>query len=89
LISKTTTKFWDTFEKLPKKIKIRAEKAYKLFSDDERHPSLRFKKIHSSEPIYSVRITQDYRALGVIEGKIIIWFWIGSHADYELLLKKF
>jgi hypothetical protein len=30
----------------------------------------------------------DYRALGVKEGDEIIWFWIGSHADYDRLLSR-
>jgi hypothetical protein len=30
----------------------------------------------------------DYRALGVREGDEIIWFWIGSHADYDRLLSR-
>jgi hypothetical protein len=44
--------------------------------------------VHSSEPIYSVRISLNYRAVGVIEGDVIIWYWIGSHADYEKQLTK-
>jgi hypothetical protein len=48
----------------------------------------RFKQVHSSEPIYSVRISLNYRAVGVIEGDVIIWYWIGSHADYEKQLTK-
>ncbi len=39
-------------------------------------------------PIYSVRIGLDYRALGVREGDDIVWFWIGSHADYDRLVSQ-
>jgi hypothetical protein len=42
--------------------------------------------VHASEPIYSVRIALDYRALGFLESGEIIWFWIGTHAGYERLL---
>lgn len=69
-------------------IKRRARKAYKLFEQDPRHPSLRFKKVHVEQPIYSVRITRDYRAIGVRDGDPIIWFWIGSHENYERLLDQ-
>jgi hypothetical protein len=34
-----------------------------------------------------VRITIDYRALGIRDGDEIMWFWIGSHADYDALIK--
>lgn len=34
----------------------------------------------------SVRVALGYRALGVVRGKDILWFWIGSHADYDRLV---
>ena len=34
----------------------------------------------------TVRITRDYRAIGAIADDTIIWFWIGSHADYDRML---
>jgi hypothetical protein len=51
------------------------------------HPSLRFKKVHATLPIYSVRIDRAYRAVGVLNGDTVVWFWIGSHANYEALLR--
>lgn len=56
--------------------------------DNPAHPSLRFKRVHTTKPIYSVRITRGWRALGVREGETMVWFWIGSHADYDLLISK-
>jgi len=35
-----------------------------------------------------VRIGRDYRAVGVRHHDEVIWFWIGSHADYERLLSR-
>ena len=52
------------------------------------HPSLRFKQVHQTEPIYPVRITQDYGAVGLGEGDAMIWFWIGSHTDYDDLISR-
>jgi exonuclease SbcD len=49
---------------------------------------LRFKQVHPTEPIYSVRISRNYRALGVREDDAMIWFWIGSHADYDDLISR-
>jgi len=86
--SRTTKRFREAFEKLPSEIQRQAREAYRRFQENPNHPGLRFKKVHRTKPIYSVRISLQYRALGVREGEDIIWFWIGSHADYDELLKK-
>lgn len=49
---------------------------------------MRFKRVHSTRPIYSLRVSLDYRVLGVLDRDEIIWFWVGSHADYESLLAR-
>jgi hypothetical protein len=69
-------------------VQAHARSAYRLFRQDARRPSLRFKRVHPSRPVYSVRIGLGYRALGVREGDAIIWFWVGSHADYDQLLSS-
>lgn len=66
-----------------------AREAYRRFRSDPSHPSLRFKRVHPISPIYSARISRDYRALGVREDDVITWFWIGSHADYDTLISQF
>jgi hypothetical protein len=86
--SKTTRRFRKAFARLPSRIQTEARNAFKLFLEDPQHPSLRFKRVHSTRPIFSARITIDYRALGVREGDTIIWFWIGGHEDYDRLLSK-
>ena len=40
------------------------------------------------EPIFSIRVGLRWRALGLIEGDSIYWFWIGPHAEYDTLLKN-
>jgi hypothetical protein len=65
---------------------MRRGKPTGFFKRTPNHPSLQFKKIHASEPIYSVRITPGYRAVGLLEKGEVTWFWIGSHADYDRLL---
>ena len=65
-----------------------ARLAYRLFRDNPEHPSLRFKPVHPSRPIYSARVGLGYRALAVRDGEAVIWFWIGSHADYDHVLKR-
>jgi len=34
----------------------------------------------------SVRVTLGYRALGLLGAEEIVWFWIGTHAEYDRLL---
>lgn len=82
----TTKRFREAFRHMPRHIQRQARKAYRLFQQNPYHPSLQFKQVHPTKPIYSVRISIDYRALGVREGDEIIWFWIGSHADYNNLI---
>jgi mRNA-degrading endonuclease RelE of RelBE toxin-antitoxin system len=84
--SRTTRRFRKAYQQLPEEIRRRADKSYELFEQNPNHPSLRFKKVHPSEPIYSVRVSRDFRALGVLESETMIWFWIGSHRDYEKLI---
>jgi hypothetical protein len=87
--SRTSARFRLAFRRLPGRVQRRARAAYRLFERDPFHPSLRFKLVHTSRPIYSVRIGLAYRALGVREDDEIIWFWIGSHTDYDRLLGEF
>jgi len=86
--SRTTERFWKCYAELPIAIKKRAKKAYKQFQEDPYYPSLHFKQVHSTRPIFSVRITKDYRAVGIIQEEDIIWFWIGTHSEYNNLLKQ-
>jgi len=88
MISRTTRRFRLALAQLPGQVRQQAREAYRLFSLDPNHPSLRFKKVHPTEPVYSARISIGYRAVGVFDGDEIIWFWIGSHADYEKLLER-
>ncbi len=86
--SKTTRLFRQMLSKLPNNVRQQARDAYKLFKENSHHPSLQFKKAHRTEAIYSTRININYRAVGIVDGGDIIWFWIGPHAEYEKLLNK-
>lgn len=80
--SRTTARFREMFADLPDPIQEQTRKAYRQFKQDLSYPSLRFKKIHPKLPIYSARIN---RAVGQLEDDTVIWFWVGSHAEYDLL----
>ena len=84
--SSTTPDFWRTFAALPPQVKARAKVAYRLWRDNPRHPSLQFKKTGS---VWSVRIGGGYRALSLLEADTFHWFWIGSHDEYERLLRLY
>jgi len=57
--------------------------------ENPRHPGLRFKQIHESDRLRSVRISRKYRAVGVQRSPDeIVWFWVGTHEEYEKLLAK-
>lgn len=86
--SRTTRRFRRAFVRLPEPIKERAREAYRRFVENPNHPGLRFKRIHPTEPIYSALVTKDYRTLGLLEDDTIIWFWIGTHADYDELISR-
>lgn len=81
--SATLSSFWKTYQFLDPTIKQRAKKTYYLWRNNPFHPSLHFKCINREENVWSIRITIDYRALGILEGHTVTWFWIGSHDDYE------
>jgi len=86
--SKTTERFWKCYAELPLSVRKSTKEIYKQFLKDPYYPSLHFKQIHSTRPIFSVRITKNYRAIGVVQENDIIWFWIGSHAEYNRLIKQ-
>ena len=88
MISHITEQFRKLLVQLPKDIQKQAKEAYLKFEKDPYYPGLRFKRVHSKRPIYAVRISRNYRALCVQRENELIWFWIGSHADYDKLLKE-
>ena len=74
------------FRRLQPETQERARTAYQLWRDNPRHNSLQFKRVSRRHPIYSVRVGLEHRALGLLEGDTVFWYWIGPHDDYERLL---
>ncbi len=79
----TTADFWRLYNALPEDVRRLADKNFDLLQADSTHPSLYLKEI---DGVWSVRVGRSYRALGYREGEEFVWFWIGSHADYDKLL---
>ena len=82
-----TEDFVHAFRLLPPSVQTQTRKNYRLWRANPTHPSLHFKRVHAHEPLYSVRIGLGWRALGLLEDGSMTWFWIGSHADYDRLIK--
>lgn len=76
--------FWVCYHALPAPIQALADKAFVLLRTDPRHPALHFKRVGA---FWSARVGLHYRALGVQIPEGGLWFWIGTHADYDTLVR--
>ena len=85
LVHRATPPFWACYDNLPSAIRQLADSAFALLKDNPKHPSLHFKKVGR---FYSVRVGLYYRALAVAHESSILWFWIGTHAEYDALLRR-
>jgi len=82
--SKTWRSFWKAFDALPADVQAMARTKFKLWNVRPEHPSLHFKELQKG--VWSVRITEKYRALGLRERDLIVWYWIGTHDEYDKLV---
>ena len=86
--SQLTEEFLACYARLPASVRVQARRAYRLWRADPSHPSVQFKRVHGREPVFSARVGIGWRALGLLEGNTVSWFWIGSHAEYDALLAR-
>lgn len=87
--SHMTRQFRELLAALPAHVRQQARDAYALFRQNPFHPGLRFKQVDPGPPpVFSARVGLAYRAVGTVQGDAVVWFWIGSHADYDHLLKQ-
>jgi hypothetical protein len=70
---------------LPLEVRQLADRNYRLLKANPGHRSLQFKQVGQ---YWSVRVGLHYRALGVATGADLVWFWIGSHAEYDKLVGR-
>lgn len=88
MISRTTKRFRKLLSELPLHVQKQARDAYRIWTNDPWHASLQFKQIHTTKPVFSARIGLDWRAVCVRTGDTALWYFIGSHAEYERLIKS-
>jgi len=81
---RTTTRFWKCFGKLSEPVQRIANQKFKLLKANSSHPSLHFKKVGK---FWSVRVGINHRALANDDGEDFIWVWIGTHDEYERMIK--
>ena len=85
--SKATRRFWKLHSELPDSVQRLAVKNYRLWRENPNHPSLDFKKLGGTADRFSVRVGDHYRALGRLVPGGVEWVWIGSHQEYDKLVK--
>ena len=86
--SHTNKRFRDDLARLPQAVQRQARRAYERFEQNPHHSSLQFRQVHEVLPVYSARVGLHYRAVGMADGNEIVWFWIGTHAEYDALLAQ-
>lgn len=80
-----TPRFWDCYQALPAAVQRLADKQFKLLKVNPRHPSLQLKQ---AGRCWSARVGLHHRALAVERGSDRVWFWIGTHAEYDRLIGR-
>lgn len=88
MTSRTSSDFRRDLARLSPAIRRQVRDAYRLFSQNPQHPSLKFKKLAPHDDLWSVRINNSYRAIGRYRGNVLLWFFVGSHADYDKLIAR-
>jgi hypothetical protein len=84
-LHRSTDRFWGLFERLPDSVQKTAKKNFELLKANPNHPSLHFKKTGN---FWSIRAGMNYRALAVEVDQDFIWVWIGTHDEYERIIKQ-
>lgn len=80
---RATLRFWACYHALPEEVQQLADNCYARLKQNPNHPSMHFKKIQT---YWSVRVGLHYRALAIESGNDLVWFWIGTHAEYDRLI---
>ena len=80
----TASSFWRLYHELPQPLQKLADKQFRLLANNPAHPSLQFKQVGK---YWSARVSEGHRAVARKAGKDFVWFWIGSHDEYERLIR--
>ena len=89
--NRRSPEFKKLFAALPEHIQLQSTLAYRQFVDNPAHPSLRHYALEDNDRgshkpgSHSVSITRKYRAVYSVVDGVNVWYWIGTHADYDRL----
>lgn len=82
---KASPRFWQCFNSLPEDVQGRARRAFETLKESPDHPALGLKRIGK---FWSARVGLHYRALAFEDGDHVVWFWIGTHSEYDQLIRQ-
>ena len=74
MIHHASPDFWECHRALPPALRQLADQTFERLKSDPRYPSLHFKKVGR------------FCALAVDASGGLVWFWIGTHAEYDKLV---
>jgi len=89
MLHRANADFWSDYRALPADVRSRAHKQFQLLKANPQHPSLQFKKIgeRNGRQIWSARVTLNCRARAIKIDNECVWFWIGEHDVYDVLIQ--
>lgn len=76
--------FWGRYRDLPAPVQELADRSFEFLKSNPKHSSLHLKKVGK---FWSVRVGRRYRALAVEIEEGLVWFWIGTHTEYDKLVQ--
>ena len=78
-----TKQFKKAATRLPREIQAKAAKAFILFKENQRHPSLGVKRVQGISGVWEGRIDLNYRFTFHYEGDVCVFRNIGPHVIVE------
>jgi hypothetical protein len=85
MIHRASRNFWRCYRQLPTHVQRLANKNFQFLKANPSHASLHFKRLG---PYWSARVGAHYRALAIESGTDLVWFWIGTHSEYNQTIKR-
>ncbi len=86
--SQTLPSFWKLYRELSLPVRRAARDAYQQFMANPQHPGLHFHRLFNDPRFWSVRVTRNYRAVGILQDDTITWVWIGDHKAFDRAFPK-
>lgn len=81
--NRRTKSYWKCLDKLGVNIDALLERTYDTWLNEPQSNGLEFTFLHDDPLVARVRVGDHYRAIMVIDGETAVWFWIGTHEDYN------